>query len=88
MKIIFLFFIILISSQTIHSQTSEITGRVTDKSNQLPLGEVAVAVLKSGTVLYGAETYEDGFFRITDVEVGLYSLRFNQIGFKTLIMIT
>ena len=85
MKIIFLFFIILISSQTIHSQTSEITGRVIDKSNQLPLGSVSVAVIKNNEILTGTETLENGFFSIKDVEVGLYSLRINQIGFKTVI---
>ena len=85
MKTLLLLVLFFIFSDSIFSQTSEITGRVIDKSNQLPVGDVAVAVIKNGQILYGTETYENGFFTITDVEVGLYSLRINQIGYKTVI---
>lgn len=82
----YLLLFILIISNNIFSQTSEITGRVIDKSNQLPVGEVAVALIKGGSIITGRETYENGFFKITDVEVGEYSLRFNQIGYVTLLL--
>lgn len=86
MKNILLLLLFLITPKFIFSQTSDITGRVIDKSNRLPVGEVAVAVLKGNEIVTGTETYENGFFKITDVEVGEYSMRINQIGYKTILL--
>lgn len=86
MKIFILLLLFLIHSGFIFSQTSEITGRVIDKSNKLPIKKVKVSVLKGDVLITGSRTYPDGFFKITDVEVGEYTLRFNQTGYQTLLL--
>jgi len=86
MKFILLLLAIIIFSESTKAQTSEITGRVIDKSNQLPISNVAVSVIQNGEVLYGSESSENGFFRITIVEVGSYSVRLSQVGYETLLI--
>lgn len=86
MKYIVLLLAIIIFSETTRAQTSEITGRVIDKSNQLPINNVAVSVIQNGVILYGSESSDDGFFRVIKVEVGTYSVRINQIGYETLLL--
>lgn len=82
----FLLYLFVISSNNIFSQTSEITGRVIDKSNQLPIGEVAVTLIQGGNIITGTETSDNGYFKIADVEVGVYTLRFNQTGYETILL--
>ncbi len=86
MKTILLLLLFLVSPAFIISQTSEITGRVTDKSNKLPVKKVKVTVLKGDEIITGTKTYPDGYFRITDVEVGEYTLRFNETGYNPLLI--
>lgn len=77
--------LLILTIQTISfaQETSEVTGRVTEESTGLPLRRVAVSILSGETLIAGSRTMPDGFFRITDVPVGEYTVRFNLIGYNT-----
>lgn len=71
--------------KTIFSQnTGNITGRIIDKNNQQSLSDVSVSVLKDNKVITGSQSDENGFFKIEDIEVGEYTLKFTQIGYTPL----
>lgn len=87
MKIIIALLFILLTCSNIYSQqTSNITGRVTDEATGLPIAKVAVAVINDESIVAGSKTKADGFFSITDVEVGEYSIRLNLVGYNTLLI--
>ncbi len=86
MKIIFLAVtIILFYSNAFTQEASDVTGRVTDESG-LPIAKVAVSILKGDDLIAGSKTMPDGFFSIKDVPVGEYTIRFNLIGYNTLLL--
>src|SRR5687767_9344371 len=78
------FFIVLILSlfQT-YSQTitQTIKGVVVDKQSQSPLPGVIVQVLNSDPLL-GASTNENGEFKIPNVPIGRWQLKFQVISYK------
>jgi hypothetical protein len=87
MRYLFAFLLLLGIQSISHSQeTSTITGKVTDESTGLPLGRVAISVLSGETLISGGKTMPDGFFTITDVPVGEYTVRVNLIGYNTLLL--
>lgn len=87
MKIIcVLFFVLSIQSVATSQETSSITGRVTEESTGLPLRRVTIGVLQGETLVAGGKTMPDGFFTITDVPVGEYTVRFNLVGYNTLLL--
>ncbi|MBX7043939.1 MAG: TonB-dependent receptor [Ignavibacteria bacterium] len=87
MKIIcVLFFVLSIQSIAASQETSSITGRVTEESTGLPLRRVTVSVLQGETLVAGSKTMPDGFFSISDVPVGEYTVRFNLVGYNTLLL--
>src|SRR4051812_38507085 len=61
-----------------HGTTGTITGRVTDRQNERPLGAVQVRI--SGTQR-GAQTDEAGTYRITNVPGGSVSVVAQRIGY-------
>ena len=82
-----LFLTLIFTPSLIFSQvTGEITGRVIDKGNQQPLSEASVSVISKNKVISGAQSDEKGFFTITDVNVGEYTLRFSLIGYSPLLL--
>lgn len=87
MKIIcVLFFVLSIQSFATSQETSSITGKVTEESTGLPLRRVTIGVLQGETLVAGGKTMPDGFFTITDVPVGEYTVRFNLVGYNTLLL--
>lgn len=86
MKIVIALLFILTCTNTYSQQTSNITGRVTDEATGLPIAKVAVAVINDESIIAGSKTKADGFFSITDVEVGEYSIRLNLVGYNTLLI--
>jgi outer membrane receptor protein involved in Fe transport len=75
-----LFLILILSSQTIFSQTSgKLSGRVTDNEGN-PLA--GANVLVEGTSL-GAAADIDGYYSIINLRAGTYSVRFRFIGFQS-----
>ncbi len=67
-----------ISSQTI---TQTVKGSVVDKQTQAPLPGVIVQVLNSNPML-GAATDQNGKFKITNVPVGRWQLRFKSVSYQ------
>lgn len=87
MKIYFLLFIFLILASESHSQqTSSVTGKITDESTGLPLRKAAISILRGETLVAGSRTMPDGFFTITDVPVGEYTIRINLVGYNTILL--
>ena len=86
MKIVIALLFILTCTNTYSQQTSNITGRVTDEATGLPIAKVAVAVINDESIIAGSKTKADGFFSITEVEVGEYSIRLNLVGYNTLLI--
>ncbi len=79
-KTIFTLIIVFLLSQTVWSQTSKISGKITDKTTDQPLLGANVFLL--GTSL-GASTDMDGNYIINNIPSGLYTLRVSYIGYKT-----
>ena len=76
--------ILTFSSTEIYSQEKgEITGRVIDKSNQQILPDVTVSLIKESKIITGAQSDQNGFYKIPDVIVGEYTLRFSLIGYES-----
>jgi len=79
-----LLLILTFSSTEIYSQEKgEITGRVIDKSNQQILPDVTVSLIKESKIITGAQSDQNGFYKIPDVIVGEYTLRFSLIGYES-----
>lgn len=80
-----LLFILLLYTFNIIAQefkTGTITGQVIDRNTKEPL--IAANVILIGTN-YGASTDENGFYRIENVPVGSYSIKFSYIGYLPLV---
>lgn len=87
MKLLCVLFLVLsIQSIAASQETSSITGRVTEESTGLPLRRVTIGVLQGETLVAGGKTMPDGFFTISDVPVGEYTVRFNLVGYNTLLL--
>lgn len=84
-KIIFLIILNSAALPLFSQTTGEITGRVLDESNQQYLPDVSVSAIKSGKVISGSLTNEGGFFKISNLPVGEYSVRFELAGYLPLI---
>lgn len=84
-KIIFLIILNSAAIPLFSQTTGEITGRVLDESNQQYLPDVSVSAIQSGKVISGSLTNEGGFFKISDLPVGEYSVRFELAGYLPLI---
>ena len=81
-KNIVLFLFLLTFNAVAQSPTSEITGTVIDAQTKEPLIGVNVLVLDTQ---YGASTDLDGRYVIENVPVGAYRLRFDYIGYESLL---
>jgi len=81
----FLIIFFLFTSCLYSQNKGEITGRVIDKNNQQPVSDVSISLIKDNIVVTGTMTDEKGFFRIPEVNVGEYTLRFSQLGFNPLL---
>ncbi|MEA3432376.1 MAG: carboxypeptidase-like regulatory domain-containing protein [candidate division WOR-3 bacterium] len=76
-------FITLIGSYSlVFCATGSITGRVADESTQEALPQANVIVLETTK---GAATDEEGYFRIRELDPGVYNIKFSMIGYKTII---
>ena len=77
------FWLILFSVVTSHAQNGEIRGFVYEKDNSEP--SIYTSVFLSGTTL-GGQTNLDGFFNISKIPPGNYTLMVTSVGFDTLKM--
>lgn len=76
----YLFLTFLCSATWVFAQnTGSITGRVLDKSTQLPLEAVNIQI--EGTTR-GVSTDSTGFFQLANIEVGTYNVLFSSLGYK------
>ncbi len=71
-KTIFTLIIVFLLSQIVWSQTSKISGKITDKSNNQPL--IGANVILVGTSL-GASSDMEGNYLIPNVNSGSYTLK-------------
>ncbi len=81
-KILFIFIICLIPTLFAQTPTGEITGTVIDAQTKEPLIGVNVLVLDTN---YGASTDVEGRYIIKNVPVGAYRLRFDYIGYESML---
>jgi len=81
-KFILYFILLLISSNSYSQNTGTITGRVIDIRTKKPLIGTNVIVLDSNR---GASTDINGNYKIVDLPVGTYRLRFDFIGYESLL---
>jgi len=77
-QLLFLLCFCSLKSQTI---TQTIKGTVLDKQSQTPLPGVIIQILNSNPLL-GTSTDENGNFRITEVPIGRWQLKFQAISYK------
>ena len=80
-KTIFTLIIVFLLSQIVWSQTSKISGKITDKTTNQPL--IGANVFLVGTSL-GAASDMEGNYLIPNVIAGSYTLKVSYIGYKTL----
>src|SRR5690606_17946734 len=78
--------LIFLSNHSFSQNTSEFSGRVLDNSNQQPLAGVSVTLLNDDEVVSGAETDENGFFLIKNLDAGFYQARFSLLGYETFLL--
>ena len=76
--IILSFFFLLICAEISFPQNYSISGTVVD-SKLKPIPGVNVIVISTN---YGAATDDKGFYRISDLPKGVYSIEFSSIGFE------
>ncbi len=74
------FFFLLLAGPSA-AQTGTIRGFVTDESDAQPLPGVNVILTNPAGALYGAATDTDGFYAVSRVPVGAYTLRASYIGY-------
>ena len=75
-------FIVIIQSM-VWAQVGEIRGRIVQKDNLLPLAGVNIEIQDT---TMGAATDMDGYFKISKIPVGIYTLRITYVGFETKII--
>lgn len=86
LKIIFLIFIFFLlnffisAQETSSTRTGEIFGRVVSAMTQKPIPGITVSLVNTNL---GAFTNSNGEFRIKNIPVGVYSVRFTGVGFQT-----
>ncbi len=78
--------LIFLSNHSFSQNTSEFSGRVLDNSNQQPLAGVSVTLLNDDEVVSGAETGDNGFFLIKNLDAGFYQARFSLLGYETFLL--
>ncbi|HLT24769.1 MAG TPA: TonB-dependent receptor, partial [Ignavibacteria bacterium] len=78
--------LIFLSNHSFSQNTSEFSGRVLDNSNQQPLAGVSVTLLNDDEVVSGAETDDNGFFLIKNLDAGFYQARFSLLGYETFLL--
>lgn len=78
---VFHFLVLSISHFSVAGTTGNLSGKVTDISNNDPLPGVNILIVGSGR---GGVTNTKGEFLISGVAPGRYSLRFSSVGYKTL----
>lgn len=81
-SLLFILFIplILSSQEKIAAYTQTIKGRIVNYQTQQPIPGVTVRLLETN---FGGYSKRDGFFKIKDVPVGRYSVKFSAIGFES-----
>jgi len=80
-KTIFTLIIVFLLSQIVWSQTSKISGKITDKATNQPL--IGTNVFLVGTSL-GAASDMEGNYLIPNIIAGSYKLKVSYIGYKTI----
>lgn len=88
-KIFFTLIIILLFKLNLYSQqTGTIEGTIVDFTNNSPLMSVSVSVIGQidNKIVTGANTEEDGKFKIEEIPFGSYRLEINYIGYNTLVI--
>ena len=68
------------STPIAQNQYGQLTGRVTDEKGN-PLEYASVRVLQNGIVKGGAKTDKDGFYMISNLKQGNYTVRTTYAGF-------
>ncbi|MFA5405619.1 MAG: TonB-dependent receptor [Ignavibacteria bacterium] len=81
-KLIFLLIDILIVLNIFSQEKGEINGRVIDIANQQPILGAVVEILE---LKLKTGTDDNGYFILSDIPVGIYSVQFSSIGYKPLI---
>jgi outer membrane receptor protein involved in Fe transport len=81
-KSIFIIINILIAINAFSQEKGEINGRVVDISTQQP---VIGAVVEIEQLKFKTGTDDNGYFILSGIPVGLYSVKFSSIGYKQLI---
>ena len=76
-------FILVVSNLHVYAQTATLRGFITDFSDGRPIPNVNVVLTDSTDVLFGAATDGDGYYQISQIRPGRYTLRITFIGYET-----
>ncbi|MCS6818904.1 MAG: carboxypeptidase regulatory-like domain-containing protein, partial [Chitinophagales bacterium] len=86
MKQIFTTLVLFLFTVAAFSQAGEITGKVRDESGEGAYGVIVVLVDKNGKIIgQGVTTDIDGNYSIKPLEAGKYNLKFQSMGYATVI---
>lgn len=80
------FFLCCLSVGTTYAQTGKLSGKVTEKANKAPIPGVNVVVKLNGTVKGFSTTDDKGFYSISPLVPGSYTVEFINMAFETLKM--
>lgn len=81
-KYIFIIISILFTIEVFSQEKGELNGRVTEISTQQPVIGAVVEVLQTA-LKTGTDDF--GYFILSDIPVGVYSVRFSAVGYKSLV---
>ncbi len=79
-KLLTVAFVVLLSPVVMMAQTGSLSGRVSDSSTDEPLTGAAVLVTE---LQRGDNVDLDGNYRIENLPVGVYTVRFSYVGYRT-----
>ncbi len=77
------FFLCCVGVETTYAQTGKLSGKVTEKANKAPIPGVNVVVKLNGSVKGFSTTDEKGFYSVSPLVPGAYSVEFINMAFNT-----
>jgi outer membrane receptor protein involved in Fe transport len=76
-------FLALLASVCIQAQTGTLSGKITEKSSNLPISYATVVIKEAGKVVTGGITDDNGLFDIKNLALKKYDVEIQFMGYKT-----
>src|SRR5690606_11297413 len=85
MRIKFLFVALLASVGLVQAQTGTVSGKVLDKSSNLPISYATIEIKDENKIITGGITDDNGLFDIKNLQPKNYVVEVQYMGYKTFV---